>query len=117
MDPALIMQSKNRFMEYTIKPRLYITDQKFWVLSDEINRMDRDHLQDGIDSCELVMTGKHIELWWGLDIAGLKLKKDISILEHNLSFVAEIPTIEIHDMLKNYMNELIEFDKKQNSSK
>ena len=103
---------KEIIMEYYIKPRLYLVDQKYWMFSDEIHQMDISMIQDGIDSCEGVMSGKFQEMSWGLEVSELIINKETSRLEYHGCFVTEIPTIEICSMLKEYLNSLKSFEKK-----
>jgi hypothetical protein len=96
-------------MEYAIKPRLYINDQKFWIFSDEIHQLDNSEIQDLIDSCSLLFDGAQIEMNWSWNISSLIMKKEKSVLSYNNSIVCEIPTLEIYKMLKDYLEVIIEF--------
>jgi hypothetical protein len=98
-------------IEYTIKPRLYLIERDLWLFSDEIHQMDFAMIQDGIDSCQLAMNEKYEVLNWGLEVSELEIRKDISVLTYNSKFVAEFQTIELCNMLKNYRDALIMFNR------
>ena len=67
-------------------------------------------IEDGILSCERVMSGKYLEMSWGLEVSELLIHKETSTLEYHGKVVAEIPTIEIYEMLKKYKKALESFD-------
>jgi hypothetical protein len=71
-------------------------------------------IEDGIISCERAMSGEYPEISWGLEVSELLIYKEMSTLEYQGKFVAEIPTIEICNMLKNYRDKLKEY-KNENS--
>jgi len=98
-------------MEFYIKPRLYLVNQKFWPLCDELNEQSLSELQDIIDSCEDVMSNGDVqELYWGWHVSSLKMKKETTTLSYNSQTEIEIPTIEIYNMLKAYRNKLNEYE-------
>jgi hypothetical protein len=100
-------------IEYYIKPRLYLSDQKLWCFSDEINQLDIAEIQNIIDSCSVVMDNKSNELYWGWHISSLGMKKETTTLSYNNDFVAEMSTIEIYNMLRLYRDKLQDYENKQ----
>lgn len=97
-------------IEYYIKPRLYLINQRFWCFSDEIHQMDLSQIEDGIDSCKFVLEGNHQEINWGLEISQLIIQKEKSTLKYNGLFEAEIPTIQIYNMLREYRDKLVIYE-------
>ena len=100
-------------MKYYIKPRLFLTEPTLWLFSDEIYQMTLSMIDDGIESCRRVMSDECPELSWGLEVSELLIHKVNSTLEYHGKFVAEIPTVEIYDMLKTYRNKLQEYGSEQ----
>lgn len=92
------------FLQNTIK------GENFGIFFDEIMSMSIDIIQDGIDSCKMVMENIEDTLWWGAEVSEIEIKKDIATLTYHGEFVANIPTIELYKMLQKYIKamELLE---------
>jgi hypothetical protein len=56
------------------------------------------------------MSGEYSEMSWGLEVSELLIHKEIATLEYHGKFVAEIPTIEILNMLKAYRDKLKDYE-------
>jgi hypothetical protein len=97
-------------MKYSIKPYIHNTDENLRLFFTEIHQMDISEIQDGIDSCFGVMNNEDPELSWGSEVSELLIRKESSTLEYHGKFVAEIPTVEILNMLKAYRDKLIEYE-------
>jgi hypothetical protein len=97
-------------MNFKIKPYIEIDDLDFQTFVSEIYQMSFSMIEDGIISCEKVMNSDYHEMSWGLEVSELLLHKETSILEYHGKFVAEIPTIEIYNMLKEYRDKLKEYE-------
>ncbi len=79
----------------------------------EIHELTVDEINDIIDSCYNVTDGIDHELYWGWHVSSLDMGKETTRLSYNNSFVAEIPTIEIHNMLVTYRDRLVEYENEQ----
>lgn len=97
-------------LNFKIKPIITIENSDLWIFTGEIHQMPFSIIEDGILSCERVMSGKYLEMSWGLEVSELLIHKETSTLEYHGKFVAEIPTIEIYEMLKKYKKALESFD-------
>jgi hypothetical protein len=95
---------------------MYSPEERYRLLLIELNQLDISEINDIIDSCNLVMNSTHDELYWGWHISSLDMRKEITHLSYNNSFVAEIPTVEILNMLKEYRDRLLEFEYEQKRS-
>ncbi|HOY24294.1 MAG TPA: hypothetical protein PK002_14160 [Cellvibrio sp.] len=76
----------------------------------EVAQMSLSSINDGISSCESVLTEKIPKLWWGSEVSELVMTKDTCVLEYHRKFVAEFPTLEIYAMLKAYRGKLVEHE-------
>ena len=103
-------------LKYKIKPTITFENKELWIFNSELLQMDIQLIQDGIDSCQLTIEEKNIGLSWGLEVSELKIGKEISILTYHGKFVAEIPTIEIYNMLKAYRDKLKDYENENNTS-
>jgi hypothetical protein len=103
-------------MKFYIKPRLYLLEQDLWLFSDEIHQMPFSMIEDGIESFRRVISGEYPEMTWGLEVSELLIHKETSTLEYHGKFVAEIPTIDIYNMLKEYRDKLKEYEGTNSSS-
>jgi hypothetical protein len=96
---------------FKIKPYIDSVDnQKFGILISEIYQMPFSMIEDGIESCRRVMSGEYQEMSWGLEVSELLIHKVTSTLEYHGKFVADIPTIEIYNMLKAYRDKLKDYE-------
>lgn len=100
---------------FKIKPYIDSLDnQKFGTFISEIYQMPLSMIEDGIESCRRVMSGEYPDMSWGLEVSELLIHKETSTLEYHGKLVAEIPTIEIYNMLKLYRDKLQEYENEQN---
>lgn len=96
---------------FKIKPSIISNDNlKFGTLISEIYQMPFSMIEDGVLSCERVMSGEYPEMSWGLEVSELLIHNEISTLEYHGKFVAEIPTIDILNMLKLYRDKLQDYE-------
>lgn len=102
-------------MKYIIKPRLYLEEERYWIMSDEIFKMTLSEIQNGIDTCLSAIDGNQTGFSWGLEVFELMIEKETSILEYHGEFVAEIPTQDILKMLQDYKRALEYFENKYNN--
>ncbi len=93
-----------------VKPILYTENRDLWIFIGETNQMPFSMIEDGIESCRRVMNGEHPELSWGLEVSELLIHQETCTLEYNGDFIAEIPTIEIYNMLIKYRDKLKDFE-------
>jgi hypothetical protein len=98
-------------LKYKIKPTILFENKELWILNNEILDMTLSLIEDGVLSCERVINGEYTELNWGSEVSELLIRKESSTLEYHGKFVAEIPTVEILNMLKAYRDKLIEYEK------
>jgi hypothetical protein len=103
-------------MKFYIKPRLYLIEQDLWLFSDEIHQMPFSMIEDGIESCRRVISEEYLEMSWGMEVSELLIHKETSTLEYHGKFVADIPTIEIYNMLKAYRDKLKDYENENNIS-
>jgi hypothetical protein len=96
-------------LQYKIKPIISLEDRDLWIFTGEIHQMPFSMIEDGIESCRRVMSGEYPEMSWGLEVSELLIHKEISVLEYHGKFIAEIPTIEIYNMLKAYRDKLKDY--------
>lgn len=96
---------------YKIKPTITFENKELWIFNSELLQMDLQTIQDGIDSCEMTFNGQVTNLSWGWEVSELLIHKETSKLEYHGKFVAEIPTVEIYEMLKKYKKALEDFDR------
>jgi hypothetical protein len=75
-----------------------------------------EDLNDIINSCNLVLNGSFDELNWAWYISDLDMKKETTRLSYNSSFVTEIPTVELLNMLTAYRDRLLENENEQKGS-
>jgi hypothetical protein len=102
---------------FKIKPYIDSVDnQKFGILISEIYQMPFSMIEDGIESCRRVMSEEYPEMSWGLEVSELLIHKETSTLEYHGKFVADIPTIEIYNMLKAYRDKLKDYENENNIS-
>lgn len=97
-------------LKYKIKPTIIFENKELWIFNSEILNMDLSQIQDGINSCQLIMDEKYPEMSWGLEVSELLIHKETSRLEYHGEFVMEIPTAEIYNMLKSYRDKLVEYE-------
>ena len=97
-------------LQYKIKPIIFLDDRDLWIFTGEINQMPFSMIEDGIESCRRVMSEEYPEMSWGLEVSEILIHKETSILEYNGKFVAEILTVEIYNMLKQYRDKLKEYE-------
>lgn len=100
-------------IKYSIKPFIYNTNETLAMFLSEIHQLNLSEIQDIIDSCDAAMNDENEELYWGWNVSSLDMKKEISILKYNNEFVAEIPTLDIYNMLKDYRDALIKYNESQ----
>lgn len=103
-------------MKYSIKPYIHSPEEKYRLLLIELNQLNISEINDIIDSCNLAMNGTHDELYWGWHISSLDMRKEVTRLSYNNSFVAEMPTVDIYNMLKEYRDRLLEYENEQKTS-
>lgn len=96
-------------MLFQIKPYIHVENTRLTFFVTEIYNMPIDMIQDGIDSCELTISGEQSNLSWGLEVSEIYIGKEVSSLEYNSSFKMEIPTKELLEMLKKYKKALAEW--------
>ena len=100
-------------MKWTIKPYIFTPEETYRMLLVEIHQLTVDEINDIIDSCSMVMKGIENELYWGWHVSSLDMWKETTRLSYNDSFVTEIPTAEIYNMLVIYRDRLIEYENEQ----
>lgn len=105
-----------KILKYKIKPAIYFENKVLWIFNNEILDMPFSMIEDGIISCKRVMNGEYKELAWGLEVAELLIHKEISTLEYHGKFVAEIPTIDICNLLEKYLDKLKEYENEDQST-
>jgi hypothetical protein len=103
-------------IKYRIRPQIIFENKEFWIFNSEIYDMSFSMIQDGIESCRIVMSGEYSEMSWGLEVSEFLIHKETTILEYHGKFVAEIPTIEIYNMLKSYRDKLQDYENENNIS-
>lgn len=96
-------------MIFQIKPYIDSPDEQLHLMISEIKQMTMSEIQDGIESCRLAIEGEE-GLSWGLEVFEILLSKELSTLEYHSSFITEIPTKDILQMLIDYRNALVHFD-------
>ena len=87
-------------------------DQKLWIFGDELMDMSLSMIQDGVDTCELVIAGKYEQMEWGLEVAEFIVRKDVSRLEYTGDFAAEILTSDLLAMLEEIRDARVWFEDK-----
>jgi len=97
-------------LKYKIKPTIYFENKELWIFNNEILDMPFSMIEDGIISCKRVMNDEYPEMSWGLEVSELLIHKEMSTLEYHGKFVAEIPTIEIYNMLEKYRDKLKDYE-------
>ncbi len=95
---------------FKIRPYIEAKDSKFNTFFTEIYDMPLDLIQDGIDSCNMVMSEQQDELWWGLEVSSVCIHKENARLTYYDEFVADLPTIDLRNMLVSYRKKLIEYE-------
>lgn len=103
-------------MKFKIRPYIEIDNLDFQTFVSEIHQMPFPMIEDGIESCRRVISGEYPEMSWGLEVSELLIHKEISTLEYHGKFVAEIPTVDIYNMLKEYRDKLKEYEDTNSSS-
>ncbi len=98
-------------LKYKIKPTIYFENKELWIFNNELLEMPFSMIEDGIASCKQAIGGEYPEISWGLEVSELLINKEISTLEYHGKFVAEIPTVEICEMLEKYRDKLKEYEK------
>ena len=102
--------NRMEILKYIIKPTILFENKELWIFNNEILDMPFSMIEDGIESCRRVMSEEYPEMSWGLEVSEILIHKETSILEYHGKFVAEILTIEIYNMLKQYRNKLQEYE-------
>ncbi len=103
-------------LKYIIKPTILFENKELWIFNNEILDMPFSMIEDGIESCRRVMSEEYPEMAWGLEVSELSIHKETSTLEYHGKFVAEIPTVEIYNMLKAYRDKLRDYENENNIS-
>ncbi|MCL1868142.1 MAG: hypothetical protein FWF72_04255 [Paludibacter sp.] len=106
----IFLKKDSKMSIFRIKPYIETKDEKYFTFVSEIYQMPFSMIQDGIDSCLLVMDEQYPEMNWGLEVFDLTIHKETAVLSYNREFVAEIPTKEIYDMLVKYRDKLTEYE-------
>lgn len=93
-------------MNFSIKPYIHSDDDRFNTMFSEIYSMSESMIDDGIISCQYVLSGQHEQLNWGLEVFELTIEKHIARLEYHGEFVSSIPTSEFMKLLQKYKEAL-----------
>lgn len=97
-------------LNVVVKPILYTENRDLWIFIGETNQMPFSMIEDGIETCRRVIDGEYTEMSWGLEVAELLIHQKTSTLEYNGDFIAEIPTLEIYNMLITYRDKLKDYN-------
>jgi hypothetical protein len=98
-------------MKYSIRPFIYNTEEKYTTFLSEIHNLSIAELNHVIEDFYAVMNGMHDELSWKSGIADLDIRKEVTHLSCRNVFMAEIPTVELYNMLIVYRDKWLEYEK------
>lgn len=99
-------------MIFKVRPYIHTDDRRFDTMLSEIYTMPLSMIDEGINSCQLVLNGEYEELNWGLEVFELSIKKDLAILEYHGEYVSELTTTHLLKLLKDYKDALVFLEKK-----
>jgi hypothetical protein len=101
-------------MRYIIEEtRITILDEKYWILSGELNNYGVDELNDILLDIENIFNGKYHESSFSNNVAIVSFTKEKSKIEYYGDFVGEESTNDIYEMIKSYRDARLAYDKKQ----
>ncbi len=99
-------------MQYKIDHKqLSISDDKYWILSGELNKYSVQELEQAILDMENVFNDKYsASSFYGEVVFCVEYNKDIAKIEYYSEYVGEEPTLEIYNMLKAYRDKLKDYE-------
>jgi|GEM_PF-3773998 len=97
-------------MKYKIiNKQISLADNKYWILSGELNNYSIEQLNETLSDMENVFDGKYtISSFYGSVVFCVEYDKNIAKIEYYDEYIGEEPTIEIYNMLKNFREKLKE---------
>jgi hypothetical protein len=105
-------------MEYKIEGRqINLAEEKYWILSGELNNYSIEQLSQAITDMEKVFNGVYpSSSFYGEVVFCVEYDKDLAKIEYYNDYVGEEPTIEIYNMLKSYRDKLMDYENENNIS-
>lgn len=100
-------------MKYSVRPYIYNTEEKYTTFLSEIHQLSFSELNDIIENLYGVRNGSHETSDWKGTVSSLDMRKEISHLSYRNVFMADIPTIELYNMLKAYRDKWLEYENKE----
>lgn len=98
-------------MRYIIEEKgITLLDEKYWILSGELNSYSVDELNDILLDIENVFNGKNHESSFSNNVAIVSFTKDKSKIEYFGDFIGEEPTNDIYEMIKNYRDARLAYE-------
>lgn len=109
---VLVLIFLKRIKYEIINKQISLADNKYWILSGELNNYSVEQLNETLTEMENVFNGKYVSSsFYGNVVFCVEYNKDFAKIEYYDEYIGEESTIEIYKMLKNFRDRL----KEQNS--
>ncbi|HEY9007693.1 MAG TPA: hypothetical protein VIM75_16250 [Ohtaekwangia sp.] len=93
--------------------KITLLDEKYWILSSELNNYNIEELNDILLDIENVFNEEYHESSFSNNVAVVSFTKEKSKIEYYGDFVGEESTNDIYEMIKNYRDARLAYDKKK----